>query len=372
MFRIVQIVMVAAGTALVCGCNQVTCATGTIERGGSCVPADETTGTAMCGPNTMLVGNQCVPTLPPTVCGSNTTPVMTDAGVIACVGTGGGGCSSPLACPNPSSGATQTICGQIYDFEDNTPFTDGSATGAQCGSATTSGPCSLAIQAYDAIAFAMNPATAQPLANGGLYIDDCGRFRLTDVAQPSGPYIGLGLDDANAANMGPPGTTNTVGVAVAVNAGGASPGVEDWIVKQSTTNSWAATGGPAINTGVLAMVFRANCSGTGCTGDPFALQAGVEMLDNGNPIAPANGFYFAATDTGRTTIDSTATVTGMDGTGLINNASLSAGLTAYSGSGGLTDPVNCKWPGQAGASLAYIVFIQIMRPINQFQKTCTE
>jgi hypothetical protein len=360
------------------GCKNVNCGTGTIERGGSCVPADQTTGTAACGPNTVLEGTQCVPTLPPTTCGSDTTPVIDPAtGITTCVGTGGGGCSAPLACPTPTgSGAstTQTICGQIYNFEDNTLFAEANATGSACTTATTTGPCSLGIQAYDALAFATDPQTATPLAIGGEYIDDCGRFRLDNVAQPSAghPLIALGLDDANPADAGPPGTTNAVGIALPVAPGSAISGVEDWIVAASTTTSWESSGGPSIATGMFAMVFRANCVGTGCDGDAFAVQGGVEMRENGNPVAAGHAFYFTPGDSGRTTIAAAATTTGANGTGLIDNASLADGLTAFTGLGGLTDPTDCTWPNTPGASLPPIVFIQLFRPISQSQKTCTE
>src|SRR5439155_26452443 len=127
------------------------------------------------------------------------------------------------------------------------------ATGTKCAAGATTGPCALRIDAYDAQQFAMNPTTAQPLANGGVYIDDCGRFRVTDISIPSTPLIGLGIDDANAANMGPGGVTNAVGIALPVTAtssmGTASDGVEDWIVKSSTTDAWAASGGPTIAQG---------------------------------------------------------------------------------------------------------------------------
>lgn len=360
------------------GCNSVNCGAGTIERGGACVPADVTTGTAACGPNTTLEGTQCVPTLAPTTCGSGTTPVVDPTtGITTCVSTSGGGCSAPLACAAPTgsnASTTQTICGQIYNFEDNTVFAEANAVGSACTTATTTGPCSLGIQAYDALAFATDPQTATPLAIGGEYIDDCGRFRLDNVAQPAAghPLIALGLDDDNPANAGPPGTTNAVGIAVPAAPGMALGGVEDWIVPASTTTSWESSGGPSISTGMFAMVFRANCLGAGCDGDPLAVQAGVEMLDNGTAIAAGHAFYFAAGDSGRTTIAAAATTTGANGTGLVNNAALSDGLTAFTGSGALVDPTDCAWQATPGASLPGIVFIQLFRPTNQSQKTCTE
>ena len=143
------------------GCNSVECGVGTVERGGSCQPANETVGNAMCGPFTVLQGDKCVPMFPPTQCDPGTTASDVDpaTGVTTCVGTGGGGCSASFACPAPAAGK-QSICGQLYDFENNMPFAQTGASGAKCTAAATDGPCSLSIRAYDAIAFGTNPMTA--------------------------------------------------------------------------------------------------------------------------------------------------------------------------------------------------------------------
>jgi hypothetical protein len=87
---------------------------------------------------------------------------------------------------------------------------------------------------------------------------------------------------------------------------------------------------------------------------------------------PANAFYFQAAQTTRHDVDTSATVTGANGTALINDASLSFSGLPYDGTGGLTDTVNCKWDTKAGQTLPGVVFIQIFRPINVFGKTCTE
>ncbi len=355
------------------GCNQVKCDTGTVERNGKCEPADETTGAASCGPNTMLEGDKCVPTFPPTVCDPTTTSMDTGSdGVVTCIGTGGGGCAGPFACPTPATGK-QTICGQIYDFETNLPFADQMADGTMCMAGATSGPCALGIQAYDAIAFGMNPATAQPLANGGVEIDNCGRYRIKDVAQPSSPFIGLGFDDALAANQGPGGVTNTVGVALSKQADTAVKGMEAWIVKSSTTDMWAATGGPLLSGGIYVGIFRKQhgdpptgdtCTGSGC----FDTVAGVTFTKSGT-TEPNNDYYFSASSLMHQMIDATATATGQSGTGLLTNASVNDSLV-YSGTGGITDTTDCQWKTHAAASLPGIVFIQIYRPVNQIGKTC--
>ncbi|MGN6104929.1 MAG: hypothetical protein ACTHU0_07490 [Kofleriaceae bacterium] len=351
---------IALAPLLHAGCSHVDCGEGTIERNGTCVPADEVVGAAMCGPFTEQVGNVCVPQFPPTVCDDATTEANPDpsTGVITCIGTGGGGCSAPLACTAPAAGK-QTICGQLYDFETGGAFAASGASGTRCTSTTTTGPCSLAIRAFDAIAFATNPQTAVPLDVGDVYVDDCGRYRLTDVTVPSGPFVGLGIDDADASRMGPTGTTNTIGIATPKSPGNPTPGIEAFVAPKSTTDKWAASGGPPISGGIYAMVFRANSTGS-------ANNAGVTMTRAGSPV-PANDYYFLAAQTTRADVDPDATATGANGTALITNASINDSL-AYSGTGGL--PATCRYSTHAGASLPFILFIQVVRPIHATGMTC--
>ncbi|MGE5185795.1 MAG: hypothetical protein ACM31C_27230 [Acidobacteriota bacterium] len=354
-------------------CSSVTCAPGTIEQGGKCQPATVTTGTAACGSDTMLVGNQCISTV---VCDPDTTMPVVDpsTGMTVCKGTAGGGCGN---CPAAASSSNQqTICGQIYDFETGQPFQASGGTGTRCpATPTTSGPCALKILPYDATAFATNPQTATPLAVADTCIDDMGRYYLKDITVPSGPFLGLGLDDADMANMGPTGLTNTVGVALPKAPGAATKNFEHFIVKPSTTASWASSGGPMLSTGYYVPVYRTHCvdsttAGPGCTGDPLANMAGVQFTRNA-ATEPSNTFYFQAAETTRTTVDTAATSTGANGTALVNNATLMDSLI-YSGTGGITDTANCKWETKAGATLPGIVFIQVYRKVNQIGKTCTE
>ena len=142
--------LVLVPAALAASCKAVDCGDGTTEKDGSCVAASQTVGNASCGPFTVLQGTQCVPMFPPTMCDPATTGEDTDdMGVTTCIGTGAGGCSAKLACPAPTDG-TQTICGQIYDFETNQPFAQTGAIGTPCATGATTGPCALGIKAYDA------------------------------------------------------------------------------------------------------------------------------------------------------------------------------------------------------------------------------
>lgn len=358
---------------LVSACGGVPCGTGTIERNGACVSADVTTSTAVCGPDTALVGNMCVSTV---VCDPDTTMSSTGSdGITTCKGTAGGGCTCPA---QASSSNQQNICGQIFDFETNAPYVATGATGKKCDpmAPAADGPCALGIIPYDAIAFAMNPMTATPLALGGECIDDMGHYVLKDITLPAGPFIGLGLDDAMMANRGPGGVTNTVGVAAKKFPGLSLTNFEHWIVKASTTTAWASTGGPTISTGYYAPVYRAHCVNapngpdTQCTGDPSINQAGVQFTKSG-ATEPSNTFYFQAAQATRHDVDTTATATGVNGTALVNNASISDSLV-YSGQGALTDTTNCQWDTKAGQTLPGVVFIQVYRPVNILGKKCAE
>jgi hypothetical protein len=356
------------------GCKSVDCGPGTIERNGTCDPADETTGNAACGSGTMLDGDRCVPVYAPTTCDPASTSAMPDPdnpGVTICYGTGGGGCSTPLGCPAPAPGK-QTICGQLYDITDNSKFAAPNAMGMKCDGTATSGPCALAVQAFDAIQYGRDPTMAPPLMVGSTYIDDCGRFRLTDVTQPSSPYIGLGFDDANPGNMGPNGVTNTAGVAVTASGDVTTTDVEAWVAPKATTDMWTASGGPPVSGGIYVGIFRTHkCDLNGtCTGDKFANQSGVTITKSGSTV-PNNDYYFMSAETGHTMIDSSATATGANGTGLLTGASVND-LLIYSGTGGISDTTNCAWEQHAAASIANIVFFQVYRPQNQLGHQCAQ
>ena len=358
------------------GCKELECADGTVERDGKCAPADGTFSNAMCGPFTELQGDKCVPMFPPTECDPTTTEVDVDpaTGVATCIGTGGGGCGSPLPCPAPVAGK-QTICGQLYDLELETGKPESkfaqvspAPTGTKCTpGGATDGPCALTITAYDAIQFGTNPATAQPLAVGDVYIDDCGRYRLTDITPPAGPFVGLGIDDFATANRGPAGVTNTVGVAIPKAVSMATKDFEAFVAKKSTTDMWVASGGPPLSGGYYVQIFRARHEG-------FDTQAGVTATKAGQPNT-ANDYYFVAGETTRRTIAPAATVTGANGTAIITNAAVSDG-PAYAGSGQI--PPECVWEAKAGASIAAnpqtmvppVVFVSIFRPGNAIGQTC--
>lgn len=330
------------------GCKTVDCGAGTTERNGLCVPPSETVSAAKCGPDTVLDGELCVSMFPHTVCDPTTTAEEFDShtGVTTCVGTGASGCSARLTCP-AGTGGKQTICGQIYDFETGQPFAAPSATGAQCGTGVTFGPCALGIKAYDAVAFAQSAGAGGALTTGTVYIDDCGRFRIPDVSQPAAaPVIALGVDDI--AQPGPAGLTNAAGVTTTAVPNGASRDVEAFVVKPSTTAGWTGT---SLATGIYALVFHGTLAGT-------ALASGVSVTRNG-ALDATHTLYFGSAAANRTTLDGAAHATGVNGTALYNI--MTPMLTdMYSGTGGL--PSGCNWEAHGGVALQGLVFIQTFRP----------
>jgi len=355
-------------------CNSTNCGSGTIDKNGVCTPADETVGTAMCGSGTMLEGDQCVASSPPTECDPTTTIPMTDptTGVVTCIGTGGGGCSAPFACPKPATGK-QTICGQLFDFEDNSKLADANATGAQCMGSATSGPCALQILPFDAVTFAKNPTGTPPLDSDPVYIDDCGRYRVPNITLGPGPFIALGIDDAGQP-LGPTGQTVTTGIALPNQPNAAITNEEAFIVNETTVGEWAMTGSdtPPLSSGIYVAEFRQHACAQNdamCTdNDPFAAQGGVQFTKS-NVVVPAA--YFA-TETVHDHVDGSATATSINGAALYTGAVVTDG-PIYSGSGGISDTANCKWESHPAASLAGIVFFQIYRPVNAtISSTCTQ
>lgn len=351
------VALVGTGT----GCNEIECGDGTIQRDGKCAPSDTNTTAGTCGQGTVLRGDKCEPILPPTKCDPDTTAPDTDpvTGLVTCIGTGGGSCNSSVACPLGTAGK-MTICGRINEIETGTALAAASPTTMACpaGLGATSGPCALTINAYNAIGFAGNPATAMPLPTGSVYIDDCGRFKLVDIDVNGVQFVGLGLDDRTG--LGPTGLTVTSGAAVPAAAGTAIKELELYSVKGSTVASWTSSASlpsSILAGGVYLNLFRAKSTGTD-------LAAGV-TITRGSLAVPADDFYFGANDAGRTTIDPAANATGINGTGLMINSALGA----HGATGGIP-AATCAWETKVGASVAGVVLVQTRRPVNLTGQTC--
>lgn len=340
-------VLLALVAALIPSCRSVDCGVGTTERNGSCIASSQTVSAARCGPFTELHGDSCIPMFPPTVCDPGTTAEDTDkgTGVTTCIGTGVSGCSARIACP-VGTGGKQTICGQIYDFETSLPFAQAGATGAQCATGATAGPCALGVRAFDA--GMITPTGGGALPTGPVYIDDCGRFRIPDVSPPGAPgLIVIGVDDI--AQPGPMGLANPAGVAIGSAPNGATKDVEAFLAKPTTIAGWSSL---MLSDGIFALVFHSKFTGT-------ELASGVTMTRNTVPGDAAHTFYSAPAMTNRTTLDANSHVTGANGTAFYHiTGAMSTDM--YSGTGGL--PSGCAWESHLAAALPNQVFVQIFRP----------
>jgi hypothetical protein len=297
------------------------------------------------------------------MCDPDTTDEVVDInGVHICVGTGAMGCGAKLPCQAPTDGK-QTICGQLYDFENNEPFANQGATGTQCAAGATTGPCALTIKAYDAVVFAMTGGGE--LTTGEVYIDDCGRYRLSEVSQPGPPgFIALGIDDT-APPAGPSGVTNATGVTTTAAPNTATRDFEAFIVKASTYMGWATSGAPALTAGLYAPVYRGHRTGTDLAANVAVTFAPMSMPTN-MMTNKDRDFYFGAAETTRTTLDPAANATGANGTALFSGATLAE---VYSGAGGGI-PATCLWEVHAAQAIPGVIFIQIFRPMNFPGMTC--
>jgi hypothetical protein len=230
------------------------------------------------------------------------------------------------------------------------------------------GPCALRMNAYDAIMFANNPGTA-PLEVADTYIDSCGRFRLTDVTPPTGsPFIAIGIDDIQG-TPGPSGVTNATGIAVPNAPDTATKDTEAFIVPAAVTTKWATTGAgaPTIAGGLYVMIFRQKRAPSRLT------QAGVTVLKGIPPNfapTPSTDYYFKSTDVQRENVDNATpqNVTGANGTALVTPAALSDG--AFTGLPTGILPPECRWSAHAAQTVAGIVFVQVVRPVNNGTATC--
>lgn len=352
-----QLQMLITGLAVAAGlgnvsCSKVDCGEGTVERDGTCFPADEQPGSANCTPGTVLGPMGCEVEVP-TQCDEMTTMEVLDpeTGITTCIGTGGGDdCMAEISCASPASGRA-SLCGRIYDTETDLPIVDPmTAGGAPCDpvNPTATGPCSLELQFYDALDFAQNPMSAMPLPpEGGVYLDDCGRYRGHNMPRATFGFIGVTVDDAD-------GTADRhVLTGVATSNAIASPGnrFRAYVTRNETNTAWTAAAGigsPSFaERGMLAIIFHYK-------GMP---RSGVTVRRNGNNVPAGEDFYFADTGIARTMIDTVGSpndVTGPNGTVVVIN---SPTPISHDGVGG--EPAGCIWPANLAASIAGVSFVQI-------------
>jgi hypothetical protein len=334
-------------------CNAVDCGDGTIERNGACVPSDDATDDALCGPGTHLEESLCVPDAE-TLCDPATTTEEVDpvTHVVTCVGTGMSGCGQPLVC-GAAAGGKINVCGQLIDAETDQPIAASGASGAMCNIDTpaASGPCSMIVNFYDAIQFVNSP-TPMKLndASNPVYIDDCGRFRIKGITTPGSGFLGVEIDDNEPAGATDVHARTGVALATAPNK---SFSVEGYSVKNTTDTAWTSSAGIG-----PSPTFADRGAWLGIYRYKGVAVAGVTATRGGAPVPGTDDFSFTDdSTTARTTPVASAgtTVTGKNGSMLLLNST----LVAHSGTGGTGVPGTCKWASALGDGIANAYIIQV-------------
>jgi hypothetical protein len=336
---------VAAGLSQA-SCSAVDCGEGTVERDGTCVPADQNPDPAQCGPGPVLGA-----------CDPMTTVEQFDeeTGITTCIGVGGG-CDVELPCDAPDSGHT-SLCGRLWDTETDTLIAPATgATGTACNPAmpAATGPCSLDLKFYDALDFATDPGAATPVSpRNGVYLDDCGRYRGINIPETTFGFLGIGIDDA----AGLPDRYRLTGVATDENLARPGTGFRAYATRVTTDQTWTTsanlTGESFATRGVLAIVFHRD-------DEDNMPVTGVTLRRTGNNVPNDQDFYFDDAGIGRTSIadptnmNDAVDVTGMNGTVLSTQPPTP---TQHDGVGGL--PAGCQWPTNLAAAIRGVVFVQI-------------
>lgn len=349
LFLLASVAMIVpAATQL--GCQTIECGEGSIEQDGVCIPADDGTDSVNCAPGTH-VGDSglCEPDLPPTVCDPDTTTPVEDpeTGVTTCVGTGGsGGCSTPLICSTADTSRT-SVCGQLFDIATNQPIQVDGTTSLRCddpNAVTDSGPCALELKFYDALQFAANPNTT-PLQYEDLVVDECGRFRATNIVRPNLGFLGIGIDDHP--NTGAD-TYRRTGTAFPVASTQARNREPIYVVETADEQAWSdqagfEAGNGFFEQGAFMAIYYDGFNRT-------TPVAGVTITEGGN-VEPANDYYFSdASTTTRTTIDPELDATGINGAGI----KVDSNLLEHSGTGGERD--GCTWSTAQGDAIPTVIF----------------
>jgi len=326
-------------------CNALDCGPGTIERNGSCQVADSSQPpeTPFCGNGTHYDGpsQSCISDLPPTVCDPMTSSeVPQPDGTILCVGTGGGGCE--LGCPAADTGKV-TVCGVLYDAETDDEIKDGTGTPCDPGSPTSSGPCSITLQFYDALAFAQNPTGTTPVTPELLTINDCGHYVAKNIPAPGTGYLAVGVED-----LAPNDNYTLTGVAIPAMSGLQRKGLKTYAVRNSSDDKWSSGAGVAQNFSQLGAYMPIFLYGD-------VPASGVVVTSNGSPVPTNNEWFFSDTDPSeRAMIVDAATqpATGANGSAIVINTP----LVNHSGQGG--EPTGCVWHSDLAAAIAGVYFVQ--------------
>jgi hypothetical protein len=345
-------------------CTQLECGTGTIEKDGVCVLPDD----ARPNPPTFCTDGThyddgargCVADYPPTVCQEGTTePSVGEDGVIVCEGRGGAGCDTP--CPMPAAGKV-SMCGYLIDAQTDEKIAD-DQIGTDCSLVTprpTTGPCSIEVQFYDALAFAGNPTGTPPLSVDEIKVNSCGRFTAKNLPAPATGFMAIGVDDYETA----PDNYVLGGVAIPATPNLKRDDLEVYAVRVTTDNDWTTSAGQPFGAttsfgdrGAYLPIFRHK-------GTPIA---GVVVVDQNNQALPTKDYYFSDADPfERTMIAAAQDVTGANGSGIV----VDTGLMDHSGSGSEDMLEGCVWPKNLAVALAGVYFVQPRDSVDAMGNEC--
>ncbi len=264
-------------------------------------------------------------------------------------------CAVPLPCPVPAAHRA-TLCGRILDAETDEVVAAASPTRQACTGVTTSGPCSLRVRYFDAIDFAADPNGAIPLVPETSMVDDCGRFRATNMMRAPLGFIAIVVDDA--VGIMPAEAHVVTGVAYTNELASQSTDVRAFATRRSTEQLWSMgaglTGQSFAQRGVLLKVFVHQ-------GEPVA---GVTVRRNDASV-PADDYYFADAGRTRRLVDPVRSATGPNGSVLVLN---SPSPTDHGGAG--SEPAGCQWPRNLGASIPGVVSIDVVEPETPAGAAC--
>lgn len=256
-------------------------------------------------------------------------------------------CSARLSCPIPASGKS-CISGWLTDAGSGSQLRALFRAGLTCSEGAIGGPCDLYVQAYDAVQFAANPASATPLSSSEISLDGCGRFRFANLQPPAQGFAAIATDDADAAPE-----NNIHATTATFHALGTNVRLDDLDVpsaRSDTATQWTVSAGSPFGASSFADVGATLFYFT-ADGLP---RAGVTVVQNGSAV-PANDYYFSdASPLLRLNIDSAQSSTGPDGSALFVNGM----FTNYSGTG--AEPVGCTWPSTPAVTIpGVVVFVEI-------------
>lgn len=232
-------------------------------------------------------------------------------------------CSVDLPCPEPGGSTLLSVCGRVLDTTTSAAI-EQPGLGRSCADASGA-PCTLEIQAFDALEFFNNPTGATPLASSEQTLDTCGRYSFVDLERPALGGVVFTVTDPSMVHV----NTGVGGIFAADQA----HDLDLYATRAQDDQRWTTTanepfGGPTFSeSGAVLMLFDDN-------GTPVA---GVNATRNGAVVVQAERFHLVGLGNTLDMVDPNATSTGATGAVLVINST----LVSHSGTGG--ERANCEW-----------------------------